>query len=221
MNKWVCWLGWILVEQCELVSRVEGRSSGRGSHRGKKKMRFFDPWVRKIPCRRKWQSTPVFLPGEYHGQRSLVGYILWSYKELGTTEWLTQLQLGLQWFLVAFTEGCETKTRKWKWKSMEFSRSEYWSGQPFPSPGDLPNPGIKPRSPTLQEDSLPAEPPGKPKITGVGSLFLLQLIFPTQESNQGLLRCRWIFTNWAIREAKPNQTKPKQMKQNQKWIVKW
>ena len=46
-------------------------------------------------------------------------------------------------------------------------------------PGDLPNPGIKPRSPTLQVDSLPAEPPGKPKNTGVGSLSLLQRIFPT------------------------------------------
>ena len=42
---------------------------------------------------------------------------------------------------------------------MEFSRPEYWSGQPFPSPGDLPNPGIEPRSPTLQEDALPSEPP--------------------------------------------------------------
>ena len=44
----------------------------------------------------------------------------------------------------------------------------------FPSPGDLPHPGIEPRSPTLQADSLPAEPPGKPKNTGVGSLSLLQ-----------------------------------------------
>ena len=75
---------------------------------------------------------------------------------------------------------------------MEFSRLEYWSGYPFPSPGDLPNTGIKPRSPTLQEDSLPAEPQGKPKDTGVGSLFLLQWIFLTQESNQGLLHCRQI-----------------------------
>ena len=75
---------------------------------------------------------------------------------------------------------------------MEFSRPEYWSGWPFPSPGDLPNPGIKPSSPTLQVDSLPAEPQGKPENTGVGSLSLLQRIFPTQESDQGLLRCRWI-----------------------------
>ena len=43
--------------------------------------------------------------------------------------------------------------------SMGFSRQEYWSGWPFPSPGDLPHPGIKPRSPALQADSLPSEPP--------------------------------------------------------------
>ena len=75
---------------------------------------------------------------------------------------------------------------------MESSRPEYWSGEPFPSPGVLPNPGIKPRSPTLQADSLPAEPQGKPKNTGVGSLSLLQGIFLTQESNRGLLHCRRI-----------------------------
>ena len=54
------------------------------------------------------------------------------------------------------------------------------------------NPGIEPRSPTLQVDSLPAEPPGKPKNTGVGSLSLLQQIFLTQELNWGLLHCRQI-----------------------------
>ena len=71
---------------------------------------------------------------------------------------------------------------------MEFSRPEYWSGLPLPSPEDIPNPGIKPRSPTLQKDSLPAELQGKPKNTGVGSLYLLQGIFPIQESNQDLLQ---------------------------------
>ena len=145
--------------------------------------------------------------------------------------------------------------------SMGFSRQEYWSGLPLPSPGDLPDPGIKPRSPALQADalrseppgqskvkllscvrlfatpwtaarqaplsmgilqarilqwvvislsrgssnpriesrspavqvdSLPSEPRGKPKNTGVGSLSLIQGIFPTQESNWGLLHCRWI-----------------------------
>ena len=52
----------------------------------------------------------------------------------------------------------------WTIQSMEFSRQEYGSEYPFSSPGDLPNPGIEPRSPALQVDSLPAEPQGKPKI---------------------------------------------------------
>ena len=77
-------------------------------------------------------------------------------------------------------------------QSMEFSRSEYWNGQLFPSPGYLPDPGIEPRSPTLPVDSLSAEPQGKPMNTGVGSLSLLQQIFPTQGSNWGLLNCRQI-----------------------------
>ena len=75
---------------------------------------------------------------------------------------------------------------------MEFSRQEDWSGEPFPSPGDLPNPGIESRSPTLQADSLPAEPQGKPKKTGVGSLSLLRGIFLPQKLNLGLLHCRQI-----------------------------
>ena len=62
----------------------------------------------------------------------------------------------------------------------------------FPSPGDLPNPGIEPGSPALQPDSLPAEPPGKPKSTRVGSLSLLWRIFPIHELNWGLLHCRQI-----------------------------
>ena len=73
----------------------------------------------------------------------------------------------------------------WTIQSMEFFR-------PRPSPGDLPNPGIEPRFSTLQADSLIAEPQGKPKNTRVGSLSLLQWIFLTEESNQGLLHCRQI-----------------------------
>ena len=152
--------------------------------------------------------------------------------------------------------------------SMGLSRQEYWRGLPFSSPGNLPDPGIKPRSPALQGDSLPSEPPGKPTVvnwklfsltlcnpmdytvhgilqarileceafpfsrgssqpmidpksptlqadsllakpqgkaknTGVGSLSLLQWIFPTQESNQGLLHCKWIlYQVFFIREVK-------------------
>ena len=65
-----------------------------------------------------------------------------------------------------------------------------WATIPFSR--NLPNPGIKPRSSALQEDSLPVEPPGKPKNTGVSSLSLLQGLCPTQGSNWGLLHCRQI-----------------------------
>ena len=51
----------------------------------------FNPWVRKIPWRREWQTALVFLPGESHGQRILVGYSPWDCKELDMTEWLTHV----------------------------------------------------------------------------------------------------------------------------------
>ena len=66
---------------------------------------------------------------------------------------------------------------------------------------DLSNPGIEPRSPALQADSLPAEPQRKPKNTGVGSLSLFQGIFPTQESNRGPLHCRWILYQLSYQES--------------------
>ena len=56
--------------------------------------------------------------------------------------------------------------------SVGFSRQEYWSGLPFPSPGDLPDPGIEPGSPALQADALPSEPPGKPQAMSIADLFL-------------------------------------------------
>ena len=76
--------------------------------------------------------------------------------------------------------------------SWQIKGEKYWSGSPFPFLGDFPNPGIEPRSPTLQVDSFPAEPQEKPKNTGVHSLSFLQRIFPTQESIWSLLHCRWI-----------------------------
>ena len=74
---------------------------------------------------------------------------------------------------------------------MEFSRLEWVA---FLFSRGLSNSGIKLRSPTLQADSLPAEPQGKPKNTGVGSLSLLQWIFPTQKPNQGVLQVDYIMT---------------------------
>ena len=63
---------------------------------------------------------------------------------------------------VKLTQLCPTLCDPWTVQPMEFSRLEYWSEPHFPSPGDLPNPGIQPKSPALQADSLPAEPPVKP-----------------------------------------------------------
>ena len=57
----------------------------------------FDPWVGKIPWRRTWQPTPVFLPGESHGQRSLAGYSPWGRKELGMTYQLKGNSIKLPW----------------------------------------------------------------------------------------------------------------------------
>ena len=85
--------------------------------------------------------------------------------------------------------------------SIGFSRQEYWSGLPCPLPRDLPNPGIKPKSPILQANSLPSEPPGKPKITAVGSSSLLRR--SSQPRNQTRVSCiaGGFFSSWATREA--------------------
>ena len=76
----------------------------------------------------------------------------------------------------------------------------------FPFSRNLPNSGIEPRSPALQADSLPAETQGKPKNTRLGSLSLLQGVFPTQELNQGLLHCRRILYQLSYQESLPYVT---------------
>ena len=89
---------------------------------------------------------------------------------------------------------------------MGLSRQEYWSGLPRPPSGDLLDPGIEPRSPALQADSLPAESQRKVKNTGVGSLSLLQQIFLTQELNRNLLHCRQILY-WLSYQGSPLQAR--------------
>ena len=91
---------------------------------------------------------------------------------------------------------------------MGFSRQEYRSELPCPSPGDLPDPESEPRSPTLQVDSLPSEPPGKPKNIGVGSLTPLQGVFLTQELNRGLLHCKQILYQLSYQAS--TKTTPRQ-----------
>ena len=81
---------------------------------------------------------------------------------------------------------------------MGFPRQEYWSGLPFPSPGDLPHPGIEPGSPALQADALPSEPPGKLRVKSLSRVRLfatpwtvarqapLSMGFPRKEYRSGL-----------------------------------
>ena len=106
--------------------------------------------VGKIPLRRECLPPPVFLLGEFHGQR-----------------WLpfNNLELFLRVQIFDINECVRLSATPWTVAhqappSMEFFRQEYWSGLPLPSPGDLPDPGIEPRSLALEAHSLPSELPG-------------------------------------------------------------
>jgi len=106
---------------------------------------------------------------------------------LCTTRWISRAWC---WMKVKVTQSCPTHC-----DPMDYTvhgilqvRILEWVAIPFPRGSSQPR--DRPRSPTLQVDSLSTEPPGKPKNTGVGSLSLLQGIFPTQELNQGLPHCR-------------------------------
>ena len=80
----------------------------------------FEPWVWKIPWKRKWQSTPVLLPGKSHGQRSLVGYSLWGCKESDTTE-----QLHFLWFKQC-PGLCKPNSCKQTSKAPDFTELTLW-----------------------------------------------------------------------------------------------
>ena len=102
--------------------------------------------------RRKWQPTPVFLPENPRVRRA------WWADVYG----VTQSRTRLKWL-------SSSSSSPTLWDPMDYSllgtsvhgrlQQEYWSGFPFPSPGDLPDPGIEPRSPAMQADSLSSEPP--------------------------------------------------------------
>ena len=138
-----------------------------------------------IPWRREWQLTPVFLPGESHGQRSLAGYS----PESDTTEqpksrlytrvpswWCTFSSVdkciaAYKVFLVVlFSHSVMPDSFATPWTaahqtplSMGFPRQEYWSGLPFSSLWDLPDPGIEAVSAALAGRFFTAEPPKKPQ----------------------------------------------------------
>ena len=105
----------------------------------------------------------MFLPGEFHGQRSLAGYSPSGHKEWDTTEQLSTQAVFTECSLFYIggsglvTKSCLTLATSWTVAyqaplSMGFPRQEHWSGLPIPSPGDLPDPGVKPGFPTLAGD---------------------------------------------------------------------
>ena len=93
---------------------------------------IYDPWVGKIPWRRKWQPIPVFLPGKSHGQRSLVGYSPWGQKESDTTKHILALCTGMVknslWWLRK-NEECKAQWRVLKSQSSSMMANNHWCRQ--------------------------------------------------------------------------------------------
>ena len=103
-------------------------------------------------------------------------------------------------FCICFeSKSCSVMSDSLQYQGLLQARILEWVAFPFSRASS--QPGIEPRSPALQADSLCAEPQGKPKNTGVGSLSLLQQIFLTQELNQGLLHCRRILYQLSYQES--------------------
>ena len=118
--------------------------------------------------------------------------------------------MNIQSVKVLVTQSCPTLCDPWTMAcqaplSMEFSRQEYWSGLPLPSPGDLPDLGIKPRSPALQADSLPSEPPGKPMNVQQKPLYVSE-----NAITRGFLNLNLNFTLCWLVYYKENEKKRKQ-----------
>ena len=146
-------------------SRRHGSKESTCQYRRSKTCRF-SPWVGKIPWRREWQPTPVFLPGKFHGESSLAGYNPWGHKELDTTEWLSTHTLLK--ILCLYAKSCPTLAdtmdcsppgssvhgilhpRILEWVAMPSSRGSTW-------PRDETLLYYSPASPALHVDSSPAE----------------------------------------------------------------
>ena len=116
---------------------------------GKDKVQIKSPFTRHLKCANMQE------PGHW-SVNSLCPWLLKNFTQITKTpEWVKSLS-HVQLFVTLWTVAYQTPL------SMGFFRQEYWSGLPFPSPGDLADPGIEPGSPTLQADALTSEPPGKP-----------------------------------------------------------
>ena len=93
----------------------------------------FDPWVQRFPRKRAWQPTPVFLPGEFHGQRSLAGHSLWGCKELDTSEQLTLTHSCAPSLVLGICSSCHSEVALWfplyhtHWLTLRDSTGRYGS----------------------------------------------------------------------------------------------
>ena len=118
---------------------------------------------------KEMETHSSVLAGKSYGQRNIVVYSTWGCKVSDTTELLsmhnwTHYVFKYEW-VSEVAQSCPTTPWTVAYQdspSVGFSRQQYWGGLPFPSPGDLPHPGIKPGSPALGADALTSEPPGKP-----------------------------------------------------------
>ena len=153
------------------------------------------------PCSFPGQNTGVgslTLLGIFPTQRSNPGlpHYMWIFYQLShkrspsnkrvvVVKSLSHVRL----FATPWTVACQAPL------SMGFSRQEYWSGLPFPSPGDLRDPGIEPRSPALQADTLTSEPPGKPQ-TEIPNKSGHLLLFPVSENGNTVYPIFWARSLW-------------------------
>jgi len=149
-------------------------------------------------CKSKTQKNTYSIIQLYKVQRCVkwnnvsgrIKYMKWNYTAI-----LPQIRVGRGRFPVKhsiYTQLCPTLCNPIDFKAHGILQTRILEWVAFPFSRRSSQPRIEPRSPALQVDSLPAEPQGKSKNTGVGILSILQQIFPTQELNQGLLHCRGI-----------------------------
>ena len=161
-----------MIEQLSVMTQVEiGEETGKSKRYIHMYMDTLWLWVSKIvPVQILWPITRL--------HASFGAYKTYSYQlqknKIYPSPWISCIPDIYTSMCICILGVSEVKSLSCVWllvtpwtiayqapPSMEFSRQEYWSGLPFPSPEDLPNPGIEPGSPALQADALPSEPPGK------------------------------------------------------------